>query len=251
MSESDLGKDVALISESVAQSLLPGRDPIGMHLLWGQGPPMPREVIGVVADVRNAPDEPPILAIYQPLWTFYQTSTTLLVRTAMDPSAAADSIRRAVWSVDPEVAIPRERTLKTVVQNSEAVRRYETFLGAIFATFAVLLAALGLYGVISYSVSRRTHEIGIRMAMGARRSDILKMVVGDGLKLVVAGATGGILGALALTRFLSGLLFGVKPDDPGTLALVAFVLLVVGLLATYAPARRATKVDPMVALKYE
>ncbi|MGH9352198.1 MAG: FtsX-like permease family protein, partial [Terriglobia bacterium] len=251
LSESDRGKDVALISESVARKLLPGRDPIGMHLLWAQlGPPKPREIVGVVADVRDTSDEAPVPAVYLPLWTFHQEET-LVVRTAMNPSAAAGSIRRAVWSVDPQVAIPREHTLKTIVLSSEATRRYETFLGALFAIFAVLLAALGLYGVISYSVTQRTHEIGIRMALGAQRSDVLKMVVGDGLKLVAVGIAGGILGALALTRLLSGLLFGVKPDDPGTLALVALVLVVVGLIATYAPARRATKVDPMVALHHE
>src|SRR5439155_8112320 len=131
LSESDEGKDVALISESVAQRLLPGRNPIGMHLMCGQGRPKPCEIIGEVADVRNASDEPDVLAVYLPLWTFYQMSETLVVRTAMDPTAAEDSIRRAVWSVDPEVAIPRERTLKTVVRSSEAARRYETSLGAV------------------------------------------------------------------------------------------------------------------------
>jgi predicted permease len=252
LSESDLGKDVALVSESVARKFLPGRDPIGMHVLWsGNAPPMPRVIVGEVADVRNASDEPPIPAVYVPLWTYYQTSETLVVRTAMNPAAVADSMRRAVWSVDPRVAISEERTLSTIVRSSEAARRYETSLGAIFACFAVLLAALGLYGVISYSVSRRTHEIGIRMALGARRSDVLKMVIRNGLTLVVAGIGGGIIGAIALTRLLSTLLFGVKPDDPATLALVGLVLLAVGLLAMYAPAQRATVVDPMVALKYE
>jgi predicted permease len=252
LSVRDRDKDVALISESVAGKLLPGRDPIGMHLLWAQlWPPKPREVIGEVADVRNVSDESPVLAIYLPLWTFYQTSDTLVVRTAMNPSAMANSVRRAVWSLDAGVAIPRVRTLKTVVRSSEATRRYETTLGALFAMFALLLAALGLYGVISYSVRQRTHEIGIRMALGAQGSDVLKMVLGDGLRLIVLGIAGGILGALVLTRLLSALLFGVKADNFGTLATVAFVLLVVGLLSTYIPARRATKVDPMVALRYE
>jgi predicted permease len=252
LSERDRGKDVALISESVVRKFLHGRGPIGMHLMWaGQGTPRPRTIIGEVADVRIASDEPPVAAVYLPLWTYYQTSETLVVGSATNPRALASSIHRAVWSVDPQVAIPRERTLKTVVLRSEATRRYETFLGAIFAAFAVLLAALGLYGVVAYSVSQRTHEIGIRMALGAQRSDVLKMVIGDGLTLVATGIAAGTIGALALTRLLSGLLFGVKPDDPATLALVILVLLVVGLLATYAPAHRATKVDPMVALRYE
>ena len=252
LSESDRGKDVALISESVAGKFLRGHDPIGTHLLWsGDGPPAPRMIIGEVADVRNASDEAPTPAVYLPIWTYYQTSETLVVRTAINPDALADSIRRAVWSVDPQVAISQERVLSTVVRSSEAARRYETFLGAIFAAFAVFLAALGLYGVISYSISRRNHEIGIRVALGAQRSDVLRMVIRNGLALVGAGIGGAIAGAIALTRLLSTLLFGVSPVDPGTLALVGLLLLAVGLLATYGPARRAVKVDPMVALRYE
>jgi putative ABC transport system permease protein len=252
LSNDDHGKDVALISESVAQKLLPpGRNPIGMHLMWGQGRPKPREIIGEVADVRNASDESPIMAVYLPLWTFYQTSETLVVRTAMDPSAAADSIRRAVWSVDPEVAIPRERTLKTVVMSSEAVRRYETLLASVFAAFAVLLAALGLYGVIAYSVSQRTQEIGVRVALGADQRDVLRMVMGQGLRLALIGVAIGIAGALGLMRLISTLLYGVKPTDPLTFIAVSFILMGVALLASYIPARRATKVDPLVALRYE
>jgi predicted permease len=252
LSEDDRGKNVALISQSVVRKFLHGRDPVGMHLLWsGNGTPEPRDIIGEVGDVRNASDEPPTPAVYLPTWTFYQTSETLVVRTAMNPRDAAASIRRASWSVDPQVAIPRERTLKTIVMTSEATRRYETLLGTIFAVFALVLAAVGLYGVISYSVSQRTHEIGIRMALGAQRSDVLKMVIRDGLKLVVLGIASGIAGAFGLARLISNLLFGVKPDDPLTFALVAFVLLVVGFLATYAPANRVTKVDPTVALRYE
>jgi len=252
LAESDHGKDVALISESVAQKLLPpGRNPIGVHLMWGQGPPKPREIIGEVADVRNTSDESPVMAVYLPLWTFYQTSETLVVRSGMDPSAASDSIRRAVWSVDPEVAIPRERTLKTVVMSSEAARRYETVLATLFAAFAVLLATLGLYGVITYSVNQRTQEIGVRLALGAERRDVLGMVMGQGLKLALVGVGIGILGALGLTRFLSSLLYGVKATDPPTFIAVSVILTGVALLASYIPARRATKVDPMVALRYE
>jgi putative ABC transport system permease protein len=251
LSEGDRDKDVCLISESVAQRLLPGRDPIGMHLMWGQGEVKPREIIGEVADVRNASDEPDVLAVYLPLWTFYQTNETLIVRAAMDLGTATDSIRRAVWSVDPEVAIPRERTLQTVVRNSEATRSYETFLGAVFAAFAVLLAALGLYGVVSYSVGQRTHEIGIRIALGAERRVVLRMVLGQGLKLAIVGVGIGIAAALGLTRSLSSLLYGVGPNDPLTFGGVSLILISVALGACYIPARRATKVDPMVALRYE
>jgi putative ABC transport system permease protein len=252
LSESDHNKDVALISKVVAQRLLPGRDPIGMHLLWSDdGPPKLREIIGVVGDVRNTSDQIPVRAVYLPLWTYYQSSETLVVRTAMDPSAVAESIRRAIWSVEPEVAIPAERTLKEVVLGSEAARRYESFLGAMFAVFAVLLAALGLYGVISYSVGRRTHEIGIRIALGAQQGDVMRLVVGQGTKVALAGVGVGVLAAFGLTRFIASLLFGVSATDPLTFTAVAIMLISIALLASYIPARRATRIDPMVALRHE
>ena len=252
LSESDRDKDVALISESIAERLLPGRDPIGMHLLWdGQGPPKPREIIGIVADVRNTSDHFPLMTAYLPLWTFYQSSETLVVRTAIDPSGVLGSIRRAIWNVDPVVAIPRERTLKAVVVSSEAVRRYESYLGALFAAFAVLLAALGLYGVMAYSVSQRTHEIGIRVALGAQRGAVVRLVVGHGAKLALLGVGIGMVAASGLTRLMTSLLFGTSATDPPTFAAVAMVLIGVALLACYIPARRAMRVDPMVALRYE
>jgi predicted permease len=252
LSDSDHGKDVALISETVAQKFLSGHDPIGMHLLWAEdGPPKPREIIGVVEDVRNISDQVPVTAVYLPLWTYYQSSEALVVRTAMDPSTAADAIRRAIWTVDPEVAIPGERTLKAVVSSAEAARLYESFLSVIFAAFAVLLAALGLYGVISYSVGQRTHELGIRMALGAQYRDIVRMVLGEGLLLASIGIAIGIAGALALTRFLRSLLFEIKPTDPATFIAAAILLTLVALAACYIPARRAMRVDPMIALRYE
>ena len=252
LSDSDHGKDVALISETVAEKFLPGRDPIGMHLLWAaDGQPKLREIVGVVQDVRNASDEVPVTAIYLPLWTYYQSSAALVVRTAMDPSTEIDAIRHAIWAVDPEVAIPRERTLKAVVSSAEAARRYESFLSGIFAGFAVLLAALGLYGVISYSVGQRTHEIGIRVALGAQRRDVMRLIMGQGTRLALFGVGIGVLAALALTRLMAGLLFGVTATDPVTFAAVALVLISVALAACYIPARRAMKVDPVVALRCE
>ncbi|MGB9447340.1 MAG: ABC transporter permease [Candidatus Acidiferrum sp.] len=252
LSESDHGKDVALISEAVARKFLPTRDPIGMHLLWaGDGPPTPHEVIGVVGDVRNTSDQLPVTAVYLPLWTYYQSSEALVVRTAMDPSTAAGAIRSAIWNVDPEVAIPRERTLKAVVSTAEAARRYESLLSAIFAAFAVLQAALGLYGVISYSVGQRIHEIGIRVALGAQRADVLRLIMGQGTRLALSGVAIGIVAALGLTRLMANLLFGVRSTDPLTFTVVAITLIGIALLACYIPARRASRVDPMVALRYE
>jgi len=249
--ESDHGEQVALISESVAQRVAHGRNPLGMHVhASGSGEGWLR-VIGIVGDARTAPDQPAILTVYEPIWLFSEPEETLVVRTAMDPRAATAAIRRAIWSADPEIAIPREETLKTIVQTTIAPRRYETSLGALFALVAVLLAALGLYGVISYSVSQRTHEIGIRVALGAQRRDVLRLVVGQGLRLALIGVAAGLVAAFGLTRFLESMLFGVRPNDAGTFAVVAIVLLAVAFLATYIPARRATKVDPMVALRYE
>jgi putative ABC transport system permease protein len=252
LSESDSGKDVALISESVARNLLSGRNPIGMHLLWAQlPPPTPHEIIGVVADIRNASDGPVAPSIYLPLWTFYQQESALVVRSHINPTALERSISQAVWSVDPQVAIPQERTLKTIVASSEATRRYETSLGTVFASFALLLAGLGVYGVVSYSVRRRTHEIGIRMALGAQPSRVLRSVLVHGGRLALAGIALGLLASLGLMRLMATMLFGVTATDPRTLAAVAVILLAVSLLACWIPARRATRVDPMVALRYE
>jgi putative ABC transport system permease protein len=252
LSDSDHGKDVALISETVAQKFLPGRDPIGTHLLWAaDGPPKLREIVGVVRDVRNASDQVPATVIYLPLWTYYQSSEVLVVRTPMDPSAEVDAIRRAIWSVDPEVAIPRERTLKAVVSSAEAARRYVSFLSGIFAVFAVLLVALGLYGVISYSVGQRTHEIGIRMALGAERSTVIRMVLRQAGQMVLFGVSAGLLVAALLGRLMASLLFGVSFYDALTFITVAAILLGVALAACWIPARRASRVDPVVALRYE
>lgn len=251
LTDSDGGQGVALISESVARAMVPGRDPIGMHVHATGGEEGWLRVIGVVGDYRTQSDRPPVLSVYEPLWQLSRGSESLVVRTAMDPRAIAGAIRRVVASVSLEAAVSREQTLKTIVEASEAPRRYQTFLGGLFAFIAVLLATLGLYGVISYSVGQRTHEIGIRMALGAQKGDILKMVIGNGFKLAIAGVAASVVGALLLTRFLSSLLYGVKPDDPGTLALVVLVLVIVALLASYIPARRATKVDPMAALRHE
>lgn len=254
LSKADTGKNVALISESIARKLLPGRNPIGMHLLWdegGSGPPTPREIIGVVGDVRTASDGPAVPTVYLPLWTYYQPETTLVVRSRIDPAALEKPISAAVWSADPQIAISQERTLETVVASSEAARRYETSLGAAFAVFALLLAALGLYGVISYSVRQRTHEIGIRIALGAQSADILRDVVGQGARMTLIGIAIGVAASFGLTREIATMLFGVSATDPLTFAAVAALLLAVALLACWIPARRAMHVDPMKALRDE
>lgn len=172
------------------------------------------------------------------------------MRAATPPKVLLDDTRRIVRGIAPDVA-PRFRTLQDVFSASLDTRQFNLTLVGVFAATALLLAMVGIYGVMAYWVSQRTREIGIRLALGAERSDVLKMVVGQGLSLTMSGVVFGIIGALGLTRFLSSLLYGVKPTDPVTFIAVSLILIVVALLASYIPARRATKVDPMVALRYE
>lgn len=160
-------------------------------------------------------------------------------------------VKRQIWSLDTEIPLNRMQSMDDLLRRSLAERRFNMFLLGLFAGLAITLAAVGLYGVMSYSVSQRTHEIGIRMAVGARRSDVLRLVMGQGVRLAVAGLAVGILGALALTRWMASLLFGVTPTDPATFAAVTLLMMAVVLLACLVPARRAMKVDPMVALRDE
>ena len=176
---------------------------------------------------------------------------SLVVRTTGDLTTVANAVRKAVTGVDPEQPVYDIETMQQVISNSVASRRFDMFLLVAFAVLALALAALGIYGVISYAVRQRTHEIGIRVALGARQRDVLKMVIGSGMKLALTGVCIGIVGAFALSRFLSSLLYGVKPTDLLTFGAVTFALLGVALLACYVPARRATKIDPLVALRHE
>jgi predicted permease len=253
--DSDAGQPVAVISESVAQKMLGARDPLGMHVDCHDFSLKQNQnwcrVVGVVNDVRAESDQSPLLVAYFPLWLFSENTETLVVRTKMDAASAAGAIREAVWSVDPDLAIPQEKTLSTILASNEAPRRYETSLVVLFALCAIVLAMLGLYGVISYSVSQRNHEIGVRMALGAQRRDVLRMVIREAMILTAIGIAVGIGGAVALARFLRTLLFEIRPTDPLTFLGVVILLCAVALLACYIPARRAMKVDPMVALRYE
>ncbi|TAN24524.1 MAG: ABC transporter permease [Acidobacteria bacterium] len=252
IAESDRGNDVAVISQSVAQRLLPGRNPLGLHLMWAPNEtPKPFEIVGVVGDVRDGAEKPAALAVYVPIWFFAEPGESLIVRTRLSPQAAGAVIRRVLARVNRNVAVASQQTLQGVLAASTAPRRYETTLSALFALCAVFLAAIGLYGVLSYTVSRRVHEIGIRMALGAQRADVLRSVVREGMRLALLGVILGLAAALALTRFLSGMLYQIRPDDPVTLLAVAAVLILVALAACYLPARRATRVDPTVALRYE
>jgi len=243
---------VAIINETMAERLWPGENAVGKQFATSQSGGPYYQVVGVAKDMRlEALAEAPGLAMFVPLAQEYQAGMTLLVRTATDPMALLPAIRREVQSQDKNLPVFDVTTLREAVGTTlNQQKLYATLIGS-FALVALILAAIGIYGVISYSVARRTHEIGIRMALGAERSDVLELVVRQGMLLTLIGLIAGLPIALGLTRFLKSLLYGVNPNDAATFVLVALVLGSVALLACYIPARRATKVDPMVALRYE
>ena len=213
-------------------------------------------MVGVVADVKNAGiDKPTGTEIFIP---YLQSGSggalrnaTVVLRATQNPTRLVAAARSEIQAVDAALPIASIRTMDEVLQAARSRPRFLTLLLSLFSGVALALAGLGIYGVISYSVARRTTEFGIRMAMGARPMDVISMVVGQGLRLGLIGVAAGAIGAFVLTRFISGLLFGVGAFDPATFAAMAVLLAAVTTLACYIPARRATKVDPMVALRYE
>ena len=251
---------VIVVSKSIADRFWPNQDPIGKRLKWGlpQSSDPWLTVVGVVGDVKQAGlDQPTRPHTYEP-WAQaddsmvqFASALNLAVRATADPVALAGMVRSQVWSLDKQLAVADVKTMDQVVQESMAPRRFNMFLLAVFAIVSVFLAAIGIYGVISYSVAQRTHEIGVRMALGARRSDVLGLVVREGMASALIGVALGLIGALAITRLMSSLLYAVRPTDPVTFVGVAVLAAAVALLASYIPARRATKLDPMVALRYE
>ncbi len=248
------GPQVVIVDESFAKRFWPGGDPIGQRIKRGprQSDQPWRTIVGVVRHVKDyGLNEEGRERVYFPLSQFSTNSVYLTARTKGDPLATAGAVRGAVWGIDPSQPVSRVRAMDEYVYSSAAQPRFNTLLLAVFATVALILAAIGVYGVMNYSVSQRTHEIGIRMAMGGEAKHIIKLVVGQGLKLVGVGVAVGVAGALAITRLMSGLLFDVSASDPLTFAAIALLLIAVAILACYIPARRATKVDPMIALRYE
>jgi predicted permease len=248
-----------IVSETMARQFWPNQDPIGKVMKPGYpASALICTVVGVAADVRHwlSIEEPPVAyypydqipASYVPLLESY---FTLTLHTAGNPENLAAAVRARIHSLDSSVPVYDVQTMDDLVRQAAAGNRFQMLLFGVFAGVGLLLAAVGIYGVISYSVTHRTHEIGIRMALGARRGEVLRLIVSDGLRLALAGSAIGLAGALGLSRFLNDLLYGVKANDPATFAAVFFVLLAVAVLACYLPARRATKVDPMVALRYE
>jgi putative ABC transport system permease protein len=240
---------VVIISDLLARKVFPNEEPIGKRLILVIARE-PFEIIGIVGDIRDrALEVNPLPAMYLP--SNQSGGTNVVVRTLGDPASLTGAIRKEVRAIDPDQPIAAMRTMNEWMDTAVAGSRYRTALLALFAFVALVLASTGIYGVMSYSVSQRTHEIGVRMALGARRSDVLKLVVRQGMTLVVIGVGLGLVGAIALTRVMSTLLFGVTARDPFTFATVAALLIAVAFVACYLPARRATKVDPLVALRYE
>jgi putative ABC transport system permease protein len=243
---------VVIVNETMARQLWPGESPVGRRFSIWRDEKFSREVVGVVGDTKSTLDKEGEQQMYVP---YAQDATwgslSLVVRTNGEPTAVAGSVREAIRGVDKGVALYNLKTMNDVVATSAAPRRVPMLLLSSFAGVAMLLAMIGIYGITSYYVTQRTHEIGVRMALGAQIADVLRLVLRRAMLLAVIGVGVGIAGAVAVTRYLSALLFGVKPIDVITFVAVALALVLVALLASLIPARKATKVDPLTALRYE
>ncbi|HTV53968.1 MAG TPA: ABC transporter permease, partial [Terriglobia bacterium] len=244
-------RPVVIINQTLARKFFGNESPIGQRVEVPLNGIM-REVVGVVGDVKHetlATESGPEVYLPYPQWP--SSFMSIVVRTKNDPRGIIDATRKEVTLLDKDLPVFDVKTLDQYVAHSVAQPRFSALLLSSFGILSLFLTAIGLYGVIGYAVAQRTHEIGIRVALGAQKRDVLGMVIGQGVKLVLIGVAVGIAGALALTRFLSSLLYGVNATDPLTLIAVSLILTGVALLACYIPAKRAAKVDPMVALRHE
>jgi putative ABC transport system permease protein len=244
---------VALINQYLARLAFPGQDPIGKQIEfeWSGGP---LHVVGVTADENTASLDMEIRpVVYFPDLQDASPAVNIVVRSAAPPLALGRAIRAELHALDPEVPVYAMKTMKEVIADAPSTftRRYPALLMGLFAAIALVMATVGTYGLVAYAVTQRTHEIGIRIALGARNSDIFRLVVGQGIALVLAGVAIGLAGAALLSRVLTRLLFGVQPLDPQIFGLVSAILIAAAILASYIPARRAMRVDPGVALGSE
>ena len=261
-SDNDHAPGAIIIDQALQRQFFGAEDPLGAHVLINMGdgnPAREYEVVGIVEDVKHMglTDEP-MPTLYGPIpqapksaVPFMANNLSLVVRTGIEPEALASTVRRELRNVDVDVATAGVRPMHQFLAASVAARRFNMELLGVFAVTALLLAAAGLYAVIAYLVSQRTREIGIRLALGATPRHILRLMMGQGMKLTLIGVAIGLVGAIAVTRLMRSLLFAVAPTDLMTFGISSVVLIVVALLACFIPARRATKVDPLVALRYE
>jgi putative ABC transport system permease protein len=243
-----------IINDTFARRFFAGEDPIGKRFVYGS--PDPKNpwitIVGVVGDMRRTGFDRAVRPeTFLPEAQNPDNALTIVARTATDPAGFAGALRNEVWSIDKDQSVYDIKTMHQTLSEMMSQRRFNMLLLGLFAAVALTLAAVGIYGVISYSVTQRSHEIGIRIALGAQSRDVLKMVVGQGMMLAGIGVSIGLIAAFALTQLMSSLLFGVRAADPVTFALISFLLIGVALVACLVPARRATRVDPMVALRYE
>ena len=249
-----------MINQALARRDFPNEDPVGKRINLGNtdsnGQPVWFEIVGIAANVRS------LELREEPLPDFYLSSLqdpfsgmSIVIRSAVEPGSLASAVRTTVQELDSSQPVSGIKTMEHIVSEAVTQPRFTLFLFGIFGAIALLLSAAGVYGVTSYTVTQRTHEIGIRVALGARSGDVLNLIAGQGMKAVTAGVVIGLAASFALTRLLphlmKNLLFGVSATDPLTFAVIAFLLTMVAMVACWLPARRATKVDPMVALRYE
>jgi putative ABC transport system permease protein len=252
-----------LVNESFARRHFADADPIGQRLRMGSGQPpstatnvwgLPEwsEIVGVVSDVKSLHPQPEAAPeVYVSYWQYPMQAPTILLRATGNPAALTDVIRRETKTLIPNLPSPLIRTMDDLISDTVAQPRFQTGLLAAFAGMALLLAAIGLYGVLAYSIAQREREIGVRLTLGAQRHQVLGLVIGRGMRLVLAGLVVGLIASVALTRVMRSLLYGVTPTDPLTVVLAAAVMLGATLLACWLPARKAARTDPVVALRAE
>jgi len=248
---------VAIVNEEIVREFFPHEDPIGVRICWAGdvGPPRWMTVIGVAGDVKhsglNQPTDPAVYTPFSQNDERWRRFMSLAIRARDASPGLVAEVKKQIWSLDAQIPVDDVRPMDELIAMSVAQQRFNMLLLGLFAALALILAAVGIYGAMAYAANQRTHEIGIRTALGAQRRDVLRLVMKDGAKIALFGIASGIAGALALTRLMASLLFEVKPTDPATFAGVAILLAFVALAACYIPARRAMGVDPMVALRYE
>ena len=246
-------RHVVLVSESLARTHFPGEEPLGKRItVFMSENPVPTEIVGVVGDVRyDSLTDQAEPTVYMPHPELTYEFMTLVIRTSGEPAEMAPAVRRVISAIDPDQPVSDVRTMNQVMADTVARARFNTLLLGLFAGLATLLSAIGIFGVMNYSVTLRTREIGLRMALGAQPGRVLMLILRQGLLLTLVGIGIGLAGALALTRLMSSMLFGVDATDPATFAAIVALLALVSLVACYIPARRATRVDPLIALRYE